>query len=244
MLYKIADLITAAEVSYPRCKGQLRKYACPQATTPDIEIAIHRDSIDAYIELGKDSEIMKGWPLEVKREEVEYMLAGAVFYRELLKYDGMLIHASAVVVDNRAYLFSGKSGVGKSTHTNLWLQHFGDKAYILNDDKPAVRILDGVLYAYGTPWSGKTNINVNRKVPVAGIIFLGQAEENRIYRMDAKAAFTALFEQTERKLPGTYMMHLLNIAEKVIDQMPIWHLDCTISEDAVKMVWERLGEEK
>ena len=73
----------------------------------------------------------------------------------------MLLHSSAVVVDGYAYLFSADSGTGKSTHTGLWKQHFGDRAYIINDDKPAIRKVDGEWYVFGTPWSGKTDTSVN-----------------------------------------------------------------------------------
>ena len=82
------------------------------------------------------------------------MWVGEAFYARLLQYDGMLLHASCVEKDGKAYLFSAKSGTGKSTHTHLWLRAFPDSR-IINDDKPAVRRMDGTFYACGTPFSGK-----------------------------------------------------------------------------------------
>ena len=246
-LYKIADLPVLAEVSHPRCIGQLEKYRLAPADaeiSPLIRITVTQKMIDDYREAGKDSEIIKDWSVAKQRDEVEYMLAGAVFYRELLSYQGMLLHASAVVVDGKAYLFSGKSGTGKSTHTGLWLQYFGERAYILNDDKPAIRMEKGRLYAYGTPWSGKTNMNVNRKAPVAGIVFLGQAAENQIRRLSAKEAFSAMFEQTQRNLDGKDMIRLLDLMERIIETVPIYHMDCNISADAVLLSWNTLQREE
>ena len=73
----------------------------------------------------------------------------------------MLLHSSCVVYEDKAYLFSAPCGTGKSTHTQIWLKRFPG-AYILNDDKPAIRIMEDGVYAFGTPFSGKTDLNVNK----------------------------------------------------------------------------------
>jgi len=205
-----------------------------------IKIVVTQEMIDSYIESGKDSEIIKDWSTETQWDEVEYMLAGQLFYRNLLRYDGMLVHSSVIVMNGKAYLFSGKSGVGKSTHTGLWLREFGDKVYILNEDKPAVRKTDGRYIAYGTPWSGKTNTNVNEKAEIGGIVFLGQSEANSIRKVDAKEAFTSLFEQTERRVDGRYMTALMDMMEGVITDIPIYHMDCNISREAVLLAYNTI----
>lgn len=240
-MYKIADLYVEIDVKYPRCSTQLQKYKIEdRGIKPDISFFVNKEMIDAYVESGKDSEIMKDWPMHMVWDEVEYMLAGQIFYRQLLKFNGMLLHSSALVMGDKAYLFSGKSGIGKSTHTGLWLKEFGEKIYILNEDKPAVRFIDGKYYAYGTPWSGKTNTNVNKKVELESIIFLGQAKENNIRKVEAKEAFTSLFEQTDRKVSGRYMMALMDMMEGIVKDIPIYHLDCNISREAVLLAYENI----
>lgn len=240
-LYKIADLYAQIDVRYPRCSTQLEKYRVnEEGIVPDIKYYVTQEMIDAYVESGKDSEIIKDWPQHVIWDEVEYMLAGQIFYRQLLRFNGMLVHSSAIVKNNKAYLFSGKSGVGKSTHTGLWLKEFGDEVYILNEDKPAVRKIDGKYYTYGTPWSGKTNTNVNRKAELECIVFLGQAEENAIRKVDAKEAFTSLFEQTDRKADGRYMIALMDMMEEIVKDIPIYHLDCNISREAVRLAHDTI----
>ena len=103
-------------------------------------------------------------------EECEYSCAGAEFYMKLLKHQGFMIHASAVEKEGKAYLFSAPSGTGKSTHAQLWRQTFkGEPIRIINDDKPAVCLQNGVFYACGTPFSGKTDKNENRKAPIQGL---------------------------------------------------------------------------
>ena len=89
-------------------------------------------------------------------DEWEYIQTGLVFACKLLDFNGFCLHASAVALENRAVLFSGPCGIGKSTHTNLWQQYFGpDRAVIINDDKPALRLIKGTFYAYGTPGAAK-----------------------------------------------------------------------------------------
>lgn len=88
---------------------------------------------------------------EMNRDDWYYMLTGSDFYTQLLKFRGILLHSSCVVVDGAAYAFSADSGTGKSTHTALWLKHFGNRAYMLNDDKPAIRLVGDRVYACGTP---------------------------------------------------------------------------------------------
>lgn len=109
---------------------------------PDIVIDIPRDQIER----------IQANHSPLTYDETEYVLTGSRFYFKFINFGGLMVHSSCVVVDGRAYLFSAPSGTGKSTHTALWLKKLGDRAFILNDDKPAVRYEDGTFYAYGTPW--------------------------------------------------------------------------------------------
>jgi len=243
---KIADLYVEIHVRYPRCSSQIEKYKVEEIPNrkPDIRIKVTQKMVDEYIEAGKDSDIMEGWPIEMQWDEVEYMLAGQLFYHQILQFGGMLVHSSAIVMNDKAYLFSGKSGAGKSTHTNLWLEKFGKDIYILNEDKPAVRRIGDKYYAYGTPWSGKTNTNVNKKAEVKSIVFLGQAKENTIRKLDSKESFTALFEQTDRKKAGMHMIALMDMMEKMVTDIPMYHMDCNISLEAVELSYKTITEKE
>ena len=124
----------------------------------------------------------------ISPEEYEYMESGAHFYGQLLNFNGLMLHSSAVAMNGNAYLFSGPCGRGKSTHTRLWQSAFGEAASVFNDDKPALRRLDTGWFAYGTPWCGKDGINKNEKWPLAGICFLKKAEHNRIRQLTPEEA--------------------------------------------------------
>lgn len=161
------------------------------------------------------------------------MLTGQDFYTSLINYDGILLHSSCIAVDGIAYAFSADSGTGKSTHTSLWLKHFGDRAHMVNDDKPAIRIIDGKVYACGTPWSGKYDYSTPELVPLAGICFLERSEENHIKPAETSKAIYNIFAQTVRKIGTQRMEKLLEVLDNLFKLVPIWDLGCNISDEAV-----------
>ena len=147
-----------------------------------------------------------------------YLLEGKLFYKELIsKYKGTMLHASAVVVDEKAYLFSAPCGTGKSTHTSKWLELFGDGAYILNDDKPAIRVLDDGIYAYGTPWSGKHDISVNKRVKLQAICFLNRDTTNWIKPMEDHDKIVNLYYATIKRIEKDLASNLFDIIGDIID---------------------------
>ena len=138
---------------------------------------------------------------EARVSEAEYprgYLESIVVYREIAKrlsaYDGFVFHGVALAVGDRAYLFTARSGVGKTTHTGLWLSAFGD-CHVLNGDKPILRFIDGVCYAAGTPWQGKERLGRNEMMPVGGIAFVHRSRENRACSVDPALAVLPLLSQ-------------------------------------------------
>ena len=171
-------------------------------------------------------------------ELIPYMESGMQFYLHLLHFDGMMLHASAVELDGRAYLFSGPCGMGKSTHARLWQSAFG--AQVINDDKPALRRLDGRWYAYGTPWCGKDGININRKLPLAGICFLARGEENRIRRLSPLEAVGKFMAQTTNKLFAPEMELLLQHLDRLVQEIPVFELENRPEEVAARLSCETM----
>ena len=178
---------------------------------------------------------------KLNEQSLAYMESAYQFCRALIGFDGMYLHSSAVEVDGKAYLFSGPCGMGKSTHTRLWQQVFGEKATIINDDKPALRRIDGRWYAYGTPWCGKDGINRNRKVPLAGICFLKQAPENRIRRLDSMEGLSMFLSQTlRRELTAEEMIRLMQTTDHLIREIPIFELENRPERLAAQLSYETM----
>lgn len=160
----------------------------------------------------------------------EYMGTGTIFARRLLNFDGFQLHSSAVMVEGKAYLFSAPSGMGKSTHTEKWCRLFG--AVLLNDDKPALRRLDGGWMAYGTPWSGKHDLSLPTGVPLGGIAFLRRSEQNRITRLEPADAVPMLISQSLRHLTAEQMSQQLVLLDKLLREVPVWDLQCRNDDEA------------
>lgn len=234
--YDIAQL--RVEIIEP--KGRTEKQAVPYLSKnqdenikADIVINVDDSRVEAAI---------KEHP-ELNQGDWEYMLTGSDFYTDLIKFNGILLHSSCVVVDGVAYAFSADSGTGKSTHTQLWLKHFGDRAYILNDDKPAIRIIDGKPYACGTPWSGKYDYSTPAVVPLAGICFLSRSETNQIKKADTGKAIYNIFSQTVRRLGESRMNLLMDNLNEIFKLVPIYDLGCNMSDDAVLCSYNAMKKE-
>lgn len=218
--YKIAGLLVRMD-SFGRTVTQAEPYLAA-AGEPDVEIR------------GNWRRLKEEAP-QLSDEDCEYIVTGSSFYRQLLCHNGMMLHASAVVVDGRAYLFTAASGTGKSTHTGLWLKKFGERAWVLNDDKPALRLEDGEWYAYGTPWSGKHDLSRNARVLLGGICSLRRGAENRICPMEPKEAIFRILEQTVRPPVPELRGRLLELLDSLITSVPVWQMECNMDPEAAEM---------
>ena len=224
MKYKIADIVVDFDVQYPRLKRQIEYYIY----TGDAQTNIHIRFTDEFYEGCREEHP------ELTDELIEYVFLGSEYYTALVHFGGMMLHSSCVVYEGKAYLFSAPSGTGKSTHTQLWLKQFPG-AYILNDDKPAIRIRHDGIYAYGTPFSGKTDLNVNTGVQIGGICVLERGETNHIERVSTDDALFAVLNQTVRPSKEEEMDKLLRTVEKVIENVPVYRLKCNMDPEAAEV---------
>ena len=170
---------------------------------------------------------------EITLAESEYLYSGVYFYEQLARFEGLMLHASAVELDGLCYLFSAPSGTGKSTHSHIWLRVFPG-ARIINDDKPAIRRVNGRFMAYGTPWSGKTDESVNVGVPIAGVCFLGRGE-NAIRRLTPSEAFPLFMDQTVRPYDKSLMLPMLQTLDTLLREVPFYQMTCDMTDDAAHM---------
>ncbi len=171
----------------------------------------------------------------------EYASLARVFYEHLLRFDGFLLHASAVALDGKAYAFFAPSGTGKSTHTSFWRRTLG--AAVINDDKPAVRLIDDVFCACGTPFSGKADLSANVCVPLGALVYLRRAETTSVRRLSTAQALHAILSQTLRPNRAQEYDRLLTLLERLLLQVPVYEASVPNHPDAaleVKQAMERL----
>lgn len=231
--YKIAELKLNMKAEGKLLREQAYKYLSDKSMAVDISINLCDDFLMKR----------QGENPHLTIDECEYIWTGSEFYHKILDFNGFMLHASAVAMDSKAYLFSAKSGTGKSTHTRLWQEYFGeDRVFIINDDKPVLRDVNDRFYVYGTPWSGKSYKNLDIKVPLQSIIFIERAETNWINRIESKQAIKFILDQTLRPGEIEKMDKLLSLIKKLLKAVPVYKMGCNISEGAVSMAYGAVKE--
>lgn len=182
--------------------------------------------------------------VEYSKSYLEYIALYRLFCEKAVDYGVYLCHGSVIEVDGQAYMFTAPSGTGKSTHTRLWRECFGDRAIMINDDKPLLKVEKNVIYAYGTPWDGKHGLSTNKRAPLAGICFLHQAEDNYIESIGMDEAINLLFNQIYRPRNVDGLMKTMDFAELVMNTVPMYKMGCNISIEAAKLAYETMKKEK
>lgn len=233
MKIKLAELIIDVGDAGEFTQNMCGDYAVDGDSVADITIKLKADAVKKEQELYPTAEV----------DYLENICIYREICREMVRFDAMLIHSAAIAVDGKAYLFSAKSGTGKTTHINLWLKKFGDRAVIINGDKPLIREIDGVLKVFGTPWCGKEGINQNTSAPIEGICILNRGEENKIEQISKIDALAELMGQTIRPEEGGAMMKLLDVLDKVIMNIPVYRLHCNMDIEAAEVAYSGMCRE-
>lgn len=156
----------------------------------------------------------------------------------LLPYDAFLLHSSLVHLSGEAVLFSGPSGIGKSTQAALWEKHLHAK--IINGDRCVIRKMSGKFYGCGSPWAGTSKIYHPETAPIRGIFLLKQAPENSIRRVTA-AAFSRIYSQSlVNSWDSAFIGQITHLISELFEQIPIYELSCRADEEAVRLAYDTL----
>ena len=159
----------------------------------------------------------------------------------LLDRNTLMFHGSTVAVDGKAYLFTAPCGTGKSTHTRLWRELFGQRAVMVNDDKPFLRLTPHGVLAYGSPWSGKHGLATNICAPLQGICLLHRGAENRIHRIEAKDIIAELYHQAHMPVDAVLAEKTRALVERLTQMVPLWEMDCNKEIDAAQVAYDAMS---
>jgi len=157
---------------------------------------------------------------------------------QMIDFDTVLFHGSVVAVDGVGYLFTAKSGTGKSTHTRLWREYFGDRAIMVNDDKPLLHIGDIGVVAYGTPYNGKHRLGSNISVPLKALCILTRDNDNQIESITREQAYTMLLQQVYRPADILKMAKTLELVDRLADSVKLYLLGCNMDISAAKVAYK------
>ena len=208
-------------------------------------IRITQSDIDFEREKSAGEDIKEGIPI---RHFSDAYLETLAVYRKiadcLLSCNTLLFHGSVIAVDGEGYLFTAKSGTGKSTHTRLWREYFGERAVMVNDDKPLLRITDSGVTAYGTPWDGKHRLSTNTAVPLKGICILARDTTNHIEPVEPHAVYPLIVQQTNRSLSADGMKQTLSLIDRMLNVVPVYRLGCNMDIEAARVAYEGMNRLK
>ena len=228
IVIQLAGLRVRLENRYPFIEKQCREFLCP-GDAADFAVSVTPEEIREEQKFGAFSD---GY--------CESICLYRHICERMPEYNVFLMHASVVEVDGWAYAFTAKSGVGKSTHTALWLKNVPG-ARVLNGDKPLFRVEpDGSITAFGTPWNGKENWGANISAPLAAVCFIERGETNSIRRAPEEDAIGRLMHQLYLRGSRESVNRQLELMDALVSAVPYYILSCTISDEAALLCWNTM----
>lgn len=238
MLINVADF--CVEVS-PRCRSTREAFAPYEVSEPreaDFTVTFSDDDLIAekiaYVEMYNNTRCTLGL--------LERLAILRKINDEIISRGAFLMHGAVIEHDGRGYMFTAPSGTGKTTHILLWQEYFGkENVRIINGDKPFVRVIDGKVYAYGTPWCGKENLNENARTLLSAICFVEQARENSISTVTEEEALPRLLSQVE-VLKSSDLSAQLDLVGVLIEKVPMYKLLCNTNADAARVAYEGMRQ--
>ena len=158
-----------------------------------------------------------------------------------LQRDTLAIHSSCIVYQDKAVLFLGESGTGKSTHTRLWREHI-EGAVLLNDDSPMICVEEGKVWAYGSAWSGKTPCYKQERYELVACVRLSQAPYNRIQKLSVLQAYGAIHPSCAPEFAYDDALYdeVSRIIGQILSLVPCFHLACLPDREAALLSCQTL----
>jgi len=233
-LIDIAGQTVAVTSLFESTRDYCRNYLTQRE--PDFSVTVTREDLAFEQEALRQEALEEGIRIRIftdpflERTAIQRKAAEYLFDRDVL-----MLHGSTVAVDGKAYLFTAKCGTGKSTHTRLWRQVFGERAIMINDDKPFLRITESTVFACGSPWSGKHGLDTNITVPLQGICILERGKENQIIRISPEDALPMLLHQTYRPQAPEKHSRFEALVKQLAQQIPLWHMACNMDPIAAEI---------
>lgn len=227
--------VSFGEVNYYKTENKIIEEYC--------EVASKRPF--RWLEMPYQSSDWTCWYLQGKEELFQYI---SLIFRHiglnmmLNDKKALIFHCSFVRIEEVGILFSGPSGIGKSTQAELWRKVKGFS--IINGDRAILGKKERNWHAYGLPYAGSSNICKNESAKIGAIIVLKQGKTNCvkiIQKIDAYRAIVSEIFQT--RWDSRLLLNTLDMAEELINEVPIFQLECTPDTDAVECLYKRLQEE-
>lgn len=240
--YRMADTVFEIDSLYSEVHELCKEYQT--YAEKEFTIRVRQSDIEFERKRSEQTDKKEGHSVRVFSDEyLETLSVYRCLCEYLIKKDILLLHGSVVAVDGIAYLFTAKSGTGKSTHTRLWREYFGERAIMINDDKPLLKITDSGVTVYGTPYDGKHRISTNTSASLKAICWLNRGETNSIKEISKSEAYPILMQQTHRPAGAENMEKLFELLDQMCVSVKMYKLYCNKNPDAVLTSYQKMNKE-
>lgn len=237
---KLADIPIRVTCLFDSTEDFCREYLTEE--TSDFAVVLQEADIRREREIARQQDIRDRVPPQPYTNEYLETLA---LYRKLaeplLQRNCIIFHGAAVAVDGYAYLFTAKSGTGKTTHARLWLENIKN-SYILNGDKPLIKIADGAIMICGTLWRGKEEYGVNEILPLRAICTLSRDRTNHIERIGASDALPILYQQSYHCDGYEAVEKTLELLGKISQETALYRLGCNMDAEAAAVSYGAMSQ--
>lgn len=223
-LYSLADFIVDLDNQHDSLTRQCMEYRYDGTAPADFIVRVTEEELRREQSITPDIHYSQGY--------LESVCAYRQLCMALPMRDAMLLHGSVIECGGKGIAFLARSGVGKTTHTMLWKQVYGKQVRIINGDKPIIRFYGDVPYAYGTPWAGKENLQINDRVPLTDICFIERNPENSVSRVDPTDHLGAVMQQILHPSEPVAAFKTLELLDRLLSVCNVWVIKCNVSEDA------------
>lgn len=244
-IVRIADLNIRISCFYPQTKTFCKNYLVDmEYEKADFSIVISKQDIDFEREKSMRENQKTG--ISIPYFSDSYLETLAVYRKianRIIEYNTVLFHGSAIAVDGAGYLFTAKSGTGKSTHTKLWREKFGERTIMVNDDKPLLKVVDKEVLVYGTPWDGKHRLSNNISVPLKAICVLERADVNRIKAVSSKEILPTMLQQSYRPQNSLKMEKTLQIIDRILENTVQYRLGCNMDIQSAEIAYHMMSKD-
>ena len=172
----------------------------------------------------------------------EFSYVGEIINIILPFHNRIVMHSSALSLNNHGIAFSAPSGTGKSTHANTWKRLYPD-CIAINDDTPIVYNNGNGFHLYGSPWSGKTEINTNISVPLDAIVCLAQDTTNHIEKISPKVSFPFMLNEIKISPLEEREDMKMSILADILTNTNVYMLGCLPDDEAAIICKEKIWKE-
>ena len=237
--YKIAGKKIRVTSIYPKVHDYCKDYLTDGEA--DFSVEISESDIDAEKEKADSSNAYEGKkPQDHPRDNLELTAVYRKIAEIMPSYDTFVFHGSVVAVDGVSYLFTARSGTGKSTHTRLWRELLGEKAVMVNDDKPLISVTSCGIIVHGTPYNGKHRLGNNISVPLRAVCIIGRAEENTICRISKSEAYPMLLQQVYRPSDREAFAKTLTLIDRMCEMTAFYRLGANMDISAAETAYNAM----